>query len=52
MVDFFFSFSKSCNELFNGKLGDMVVQEESVSVVKTCKLEGGSSGPYFKGVTY
>ena len=38
-------FPKCCSEYFEGKLDDLVVQVKSVSMVRTDRIEGDSSGP-------
>jgi hypothetical protein len=35
---------KSCSEFFEGKLGDLVVQVQSISTVRTNRFEGDSCG--------
>ena len=42
------AFPKCCREFFEGKSDDLVVQVQSVSVVRTDRLEGDSSGAYLK----
>jgi hypothetical protein len=44
----FLAFPKCCNEFFEGKSDDLVVQVQSVSMVRTDRLEGDSSGVNLK----
>jgi hypothetical protein len=39
---------KCCNEFFEGKSNDLVVQVQFISAVRTSRLEGDSSGAYLK----
>jgi hypothetical protein len=41
-------FPKCCSEFFEGKSDDLVVQVQFVSMVKTDRLEGNSSGADLK----